>query len=71
LDWLKPREIKPSLREFEALLAQEEKVGAYISIMKSLLKFSGGVHCLLRAKSVFFFTIRPVILRNDFAATRD
>ena len=23
----KPREIKPSLREFEALLAQEEKVG--------------------------------------------
>jgi hypothetical protein len=24
----KPREIKPSLREFEALLAQEEKVNA-------------------------------------------
>ena len=24
----KPREIKPSLREFESLLAQEEKVGA-------------------------------------------
>ncbi len=24
----KPREIKPSLREFEALMAQEEKVNA-------------------------------------------
>ena len=24
----KPREIKPSLREFEAMLANEEKVGA-------------------------------------------
>jgi len=24
----KPREIKPSLREFEAMLAQEEKVNA-------------------------------------------
>jgi len=29
-NWLprKPREIKPSLREFEALLAQEEKANA-------------------------------------------